>query len=334
VLGEAGDNELSSSKDVSTKPLSQPSVAHYLPGRSFYTRKHSFQPIIYSRSLRQCQSIRSGTFENVASASGNFLGIQHAAMKLLAATAFLLLGLSPCQGKLLHRIHGITDTHSLFSGTVGGTGHSSFGSILPKALPNAPDGYTPLGADCARNRPVIRSAVTLSPDETTWLLKRRNHTVQSMKDLLSRLTITDFDAAAYIARYANNASAMPNIGIAVSGGGYRALMNGGGALQAFDSRTENATAQGHLGGLLQSSTYLAGLSGGGWLLGSIYINNFTTVTALRDSGTVWAFDNTILEGPNRTSSQTEDAMDYWNNIYDAVAGKKAAGFETSITDYW
>ena len=149
-----------------------------------------------------------------------------------------------------------------------------------------------------------------------------------MKDLLSRLNITDFDAAAYITRYANNASAMPNIGIAVSGGGYRALMNGGGALQAFDSRTENATAQGHLGGLLQSSTYLAGLSGGGWLLGSIYINNFTTVTALRDSGSVWAFDNTIMEGP------TKDTMDYWNNIYDAVAGKNAAGFETSITDYW
>ena len=97
-------------------------------------------------------------------------------------------------------------------------------------------------------------------------------------ELLSRLNITDFDAAAYITRYANNASAIPNIGIAVSGGGYRALMNGGGALQAFDSRTESATAQGHLGGLLQSSTYLAGLSGGGWLLGSIYINNFTTVT--------------------------------------------------------
>jgi lysophospholipase len=155
-----------------------------------------------------------------------------------------------------------------------------------------------------------------------------------MKDLLSRLNITDFDAAAYITRYANNASAMPNIGIAVSGGGYRALMNGGGALQAFDSRTENATTQGHLGGLLQSSTYLAGLSGGGWLLGSIYINNFTTVTALRDSGSVWAFDNTIMEGPKRTSSQTKDTMDYWNNIYDAVAGKNAAGFETSITDYW
>ena len=155
-----------------------------------------------------------------------------------------------------------------------------------------------------------------------------------MKDLLSRLNLTDFDAAAYITRYANNASAMPNIGIAVSGGGYRALMNGGGALQAFDSRTESATTQGHLGGLLQSSTYLAGLSGGGWLLGSVYINNFTTVTALRDSGSVWAFDNTILEGPNRTGSQTEDTMDYWTNIYDAVAGKNAAGFETSITDYW
>jgi lysophospholipase len=255
-------------------------------------------------------------------------------MKLLTATALYFLVFTPCQGKLLQRIRGITTTHRFFLGAVAGTGHSSFESIPRRALPNAPDGYTPLGADCASNRPVIRNAATLSPNETSWLQRRRNQTVQPMKDLLSRLNLTDFDAAAYISRHANNASAMPNIGIAVSGGGYRALMNGGGALQAFDNRTESATTQGHLGGLLQSSTYLAGLSGGGWLLGSVYINNFTTVTALRDSGSVWAFDNTILEGPNRTGSQTTDTIDYWTNIYDAVAGKNAAGFETSITDYW
>lgn len=102
-----------------------------------------------------------------------------------------------------------------------------------------------------------------------------------MKDFLSRASIPSFDAASYINEHASNVSELPNIAIAVSGGGYRALTNGAGALKPFDNRVENATVPGHLGGLLQSATYLSGLSGGGWLLGSIYLNNFTTVSALQ-----------------------------------------------------
>lgn len=48
-----------------------------------------------------------------------------------------------------------------------------------------------------------------------------------MRELLGRLNITDFDAAGYISDHAQNSSNLPNIAIAVSGGGYRALMNGG-----------------------------------------------------------------------------------------------------------
>ena len=94
-----------------------------------------------------------------------------------------------------------------------------------------------------------------------------------MQDLLGRLNITGFDASSYISNHAKNASALPNIGIALSGGGYRALLNGAGAIQAFDSREDNGTASGHLGGLLQASTYVAGLSGGSWLTGSIFVSH-------------------------------------------------------------
>lgn len=126
-----------------------------------------------------------------------------------------------------------------------------------------------------------------------------------MRDLLGRLNITGFDAESYITKNANNASALPNIAIAVSGGGYRACMNGGGAVQAFDSREVNSTTAGHLGGLLQSATYLAGLSGGGWLVGSIYVNNLTTITGLLDNNasSVWEFGNSIFEGPATGSIQ-------------------------------
>ena len=157
-----------------------------------------------------------------------------------------------------------------------------------------------------------------------------------MRDLLVRLNISGFDAESYITKYANNASALPNIAIAVSGGGYRACLNGGGAVQAFDSREINSTTAGHLGGLLQSATYLAGLSGGGWLVGSIYVNNFTTITDLLDNNasSVWQFGNSIFEGPDTGSIQVLDSAAYYTDIEHEVSAKADAGFNTSVTDYW
>lgn len=156
-----------------------------------------------------------------------------------------------------------------------------------------------------------------------------------MQDFLKRVNITGFDAASYISTHAKNATALPNIAIAVSGGGYRALMNGGGAIQAFDSREDNSTVAGHLGGLLQSSTYVAGLSGGGWLVGSIYVNNFTTIsTLLGNTTSSWEFQNSIFEGPALSKIQLFSSAKYFTNVEDAVSHKADAGFDTSVTDYW
>lgn len=157
-----------------------------------------------------------------------------------------------------------------------------------------------------------------------------------MRDLLARLNISGFNVDAYLSGGADNVSALPNIAISFSGGGYRALQNGAGAMAAFDSRTENSTNPGHIGGLLQSATYVSGLSGGGWLTGSIFINNFTSVTALRDdsSGSVWQLSNSILKGPEQDGVQILNTAQYFDNIRDSVRGKEDAGFETTITDYW
>ncbi len=205
-----------------------------------------------------------------------------------------------------------------------------------RAFPNAPDGYIPKGANCPSTRPTIRSASSLSHNETSWLETRRRNTVGPMRDFLGRLNITGFDAESYITNNAKNALALPNVAIAVSGGGYRACLNGGGAVQAFDSREMNSTAAGHLGGLLQSATYLAGLSGGGWLVGSILVNNFTTISGLLDTntGSVWEFGNSIFEGPATSKVQVFSSAEYFDNIYNEVGDKAHAGFNTSITDYW
>ncbi len=113
-------------------------------------------------------------------------------------------------------------------------------------------------------------------------------------------------------------------------------MNGAGALKAFDLRTTDSTESGRLGGLLQASTYIAGLSGGSWLVGSIYVNNFTTVEALEnsDSGNIWELGNSILEGPDDGGIQALDTLDYYTDVYGDVQSKKDAGFNISITDFW
>lgn len=208
-----------------------------------------------------------------------------------------------------------------------------------RALPNSPSGdYAPSVVDCpsGQDRPTIRGAEKLSPKETNWLELRRKATVDPMIKLVERNGIEGFDAASYIRNAAeNDLSSLPNIAIAVSGGGYRALMNGAGFLAAADDRTTDSTNAGGIGGLLQSSTYLAGLSGGGWLVGSIFANNFSSVETLRNGiapdTDVWNFTNSIFVGPGDSFLQKTG---YWFDIVEQVGDKDDAGFETSITDYW
>jgi lysophospholipase len=211
---------------------------------------------------------------------------------------------------------------------------SSEVSPVQRSFPNAPDGYTPANVSCPSNRPEIRLATGLSPNETSWLERRRNVTRSALSDFFGHVRVGNFDAVGYLDRVGSNSSNLPNIGIAVSGGGWRALMNGAGAIKAFDSRTDNSTSEGQLGGLLQSATYLSGLSGGGWLVGSIYINNFTTISSLQSNDDVWQFQNSILEGPDEGGIQILDTAGYYRDLYDAVNGKRDAGYDTSLTDYW
>ena len=150
------------------------------------------------------------------------------------------------------------------------------------------------------------------------------------------MNIDNFDAGSYIDNHSRNTSNLPNIAMSFSGGGWRALQNGGGALKAFDGRTPDAHESGRLGGLLQSSTYVAGLSGGSWLVGSIYVNNFTSVEALQqdDSGSVWEFGNSILKGPKESGIQLLNTAQYYDDLYNSVTGKEDAGFNISLTDVW
>ncbi|KAH7110130.1 lysophospholipase, partial [Dendryphion nanum] len=195
-------------------------------------------------------------------------------------------------------------------------------------------GYAPYAVQCPNPRPTIRKSTSISPEETSWLEKRRNNTIWAISDFLSRANITGFDTNSYLEKITHNTTVLPNIAIAVSGGGWRALMNGAGAVAAFDNRTTNSTSVGQVGGLLQAATYLAGLSGGSWLVGSLYLPQLTSVQELYRMDpnaltSLWQFDNSIIKGP-----ATLSATKYYDQIVDEVENKENAGFNTTITDLW
>jgi lysophospholipase len=202
-------------------------------------------------------------------------------------------------------------------------------SLARRAVSDAPNGYVPGDVSCPSTRPTIRNGTSLSRQERDWVQTRRNETLAPMRDLLRRIGIRDFNVEEYLGDGESNNIAIPNIGIAVSGGGYRAMLNGAGGLAAFDSRSDGSTEPGNLGGLLQASTYLSGLSGGGWLIGSLYINNFTSVQASVQSPEIWQFENSILEGP-----EEESFLNYYTDVYDATNAKEDAGYNTTIVDLW
>ncbi|KAI8624242.1 lysophospholipase catalytic domain-containing protein [Xylariaceae sp. FL1651] len=210
--------------------------------------------------------------------------------------------------------------------------------VVRRAAPNSPSGdYAPATVDCPSQKPTIRGAGTLSSSETDWLKKRRANTIDPMMQFFKLANIPNFDAVNYVQSNSQNFSVVPNVGIAVSGGGYRALMNGAGFIAAADGRTPGSTDAGGIGNLLQASTYLAGLSGGGWLVGSIFANNFSTITQLRDGSpgsAVWQFSNSIFEGPKQAGLSILNIAEYWTDIASQVGDKNDAGYGISITDYW
>ncbi|CAI7660564.1 unnamed protein product [Penicillium glandicola] len=194
-------------------------------------------------------------------------------------------------------------------------------SLRPRAPPDAPNGYAPAHVTCPADRPSIRSGATLSEEETSWLNTRREKTTSALKEFFGHVEIDNFNAVSYLESHSGNLSNLPNIGIAISGGGMRACLVGAGVIKAFDNRTEGAAIMGQLGGLLQSASYVSALSGGSWMLASVFVNNFTTISALQED--FWDFSSLpLFNGPS-----TLGAAPFWGNISAQVAAKRRGRIE-------
>lgn len=119
------------------------------------------------------------------------------------------------------------------------------------------------------------------------------------------------------------------IALTSSGGGYRAMLSGGGFIKGLDAReTDTGSA---VSGLYQSLTYQAGLSGGSWLLSSLAGNDYPTISALQADLWEEQLLNNVLVPEYLTSSA---AASVYADVQASVAAKQAAGFAQSIIDPW
>ncbi|GMM36879.1 putative carboxylic ester hydrolase [Saccharomycopsis crataegensis] len=154
-----------------------------------------------------------------------------------------------------------------------------------------------------------------------YISNRQRITGEAHKNFIHRADLgEDFDADSFYETLTKNVT----IAISISGGGYRSMFNGAGALMAFDSRTPNSTNTGHLGGILQAAMYLSGVSGGSWLVSSVVAHDFKSIYVLWNNPSCWKFDRPLLEGiPHIDFSAEQEAF---NNR----GGPKFAKRELSI----
>ncbi|SMN22970.1 similar to Saccharomyces cerevisiae YOL011W PLB3 Phospholipase B (lysophospholipase) involved in phospholipid metabolism [Maudiozyma saulgeensis] len=197
--------------------------------------------------------------------------------------------------------------------------------------------YVPGNVTCDDDIKLIREASkTLSDNETSWLQKRDPIASEALLSFVQRAMANISSADDLAKQIFSNSSSAPKIGIAASGGGYRAMLSGAGMIAAMDNRTDGANEHG-LGGLLQGATYLAGLSGGNWLTGTLAWNNWTSVQDIlngfyNDSDTqIWDLEHSIVTPGGINVFKTGSR---WDHISDAVQAKQDAGFNISLADVW
>lgn len=124
--------------------------------------------------------------------------------------------------------------------------------------------YAPQPTKCP-STPLVRSASSLGTQEAKYITSRRKKADQALAKWLKGVGAT-FDE-----------SSLPAVALGNGAGGYRALLNGAGVVQAMDSRDSTSSVS----GLYQAFTYQAAISGGGWFLSSLLAQDWPTVSYLQ-----------------------------------------------------
>ncbi|KAJ7594761.1 phospholipase B [Mycena floridula] len=170
----------------------------------------------------------------------------------------------------------------------------------------------------------------LHPGEQTYIQTRNSTVIQDAW----QSWIGDASQLGYT--FSSLAGHFPLVGLVLPGGGLRASLFGAAALNALDSRNQTSKAAG-TGGLLQVASYLTGLSGGSWAVGSFVLNNMPLLPALVQGNGAdlggWLVD-LPLDAPDGLDLFSEDNQYFFGSVLWGVASKAAAGIDTSIVDTW
>ncbi|KAH9814792.1 lysophospholipase [Melampsora americana] len=176
--------------------------------------------------------------------------------------------------------------------------HSSFSldstrtHLLQKrrtALSDSPSGnYAPVWVPCPRELQV-RSPERIGPladKESEYIHQRTSKSIPHWRRYLKGANLTDFNIDHFLNRAEKEGAKagwnLPNIGIALSGGGPRAALLGASIVHTFDARNPEAMQAG-TGGIMQLMNYVAGLSGGSWFTGSWATGDFPIIPELIQS---------------------------------------------------
>ncbi|KAJ7262254.1 phospholipase B [Mycena haematopus] len=171
---------------------------------------------------------------------------------------------------------------------------------------------------------------SLHPSEVQYVNSRLNTTVQTAwNDWLGDGSHLGYNLSVFQGHF-------PKVGMAIPGGGLRAAQYGAGCLSGLDARNDSSKAAG-TGGLLQVASYITGLSGGSWVTGSLFFNNWPTIKDLvyGNGGTLdgWKLDLPFIS-PDGDDVFSTDNQYFYGSILWSVIAKAQTGIDTSITDPW
>lgn len=159
---------------------------------------------------------------------------------------------------------------------------------------------------------LVRRGQSISPGEQAYVKQRAKKTGEALQKWL--------DSTGETFRL----NRMPTLAMVSSGGSYRAMLMGAGVVQAMDRRdTQEAT-----GGLYQAMSYHSGLSGGSWLLTTMFGNGLDRISVL--SKELW--EKTLLKNgiyPLNTGSAPEKPF-----ITNDMTTRSSFGFPVTVTEVW
>lgn len=222
----------------------------------------------------------------------------------------------------------------------------SFSAWLVTAQGIASQAYTPVAGVCPQGFTLVRMAgspgnQTLSTSEAAYIQARQSQVIpQAWKTYLANVEATNVTLPSYVSSILSGSSSQtPNFGIAASGGGYRAAIFGAGVLNALDGRNASSNSAG-VGGLLQTATYLTGLSGGSWFLTSLAQANFPTIQEL-----IFGYSNPTIANNSWGGWNAEYSLDtpssdpvtdteYLTDLVEELRGKYDAGYAVTFADFW